>query len=89
MEVFMDYKFYVLCALALLFVCAFIFTVIMVNKIVDSKYNTGVKLRALEVEYKHVCYQRDQHEQAYLRLKEKYEIQERLLTKFRSGSNVP
>ncbi len=84
----MDYKFYVLCGLSLLVICAFVFSVIMVNKIVDSKYGTGVKLKTLEAEYKQVCYQRDQHEQAYARLKEKFEIQERLLSKFRSGANV-
>ena len=84
----MDYKFYVLFGIAFLFACAFVFSVIMINKIVDSKYGTGVKLKTLEAEYKQVCYQRDQHEQAYTRLKEKYEIQERLLNKFRGGANV-
>lgn len=79
----MDYKFFVLTGLAVLFLMTYIFSVIMINKIVLTKYNAIPKLEEMEVELKRLISLNSQYEYTNKNLREKIEVQERLLKKFR------
>ena len=82
----MDYKFYVLSFLFVLCLFACIFIVFTINKIVLCKYDALPKLQALEKEYKTLSYRYSQSEHMYNTLKDKYEVQERLLSRLREES---